>query len=244
MRIECYITGQDAPELIPAKPNRTWQNEFAHKHPNKCLPMLMANSHGYELQCPETVYISWNGGDRKEDVSVHNTIGQKPHWVESHFAGGTVTFHPGYLFRTEKDWAIHARGKPNEWKDGIHALEGITETDWLTFTFTMNWRFTRPCTVMFERGECYCFITPIKPKDIECVQPYVCKLEDNPLLNVEYKAWCEDRDKFNKAIEDGCPHAIEQGWRKHYTKGQKVTGDRGDFDHTIKRRLKKPLVME
>jgi hypothetical protein len=45
-------------------------------------------------------------------------------------------------------------------KDGIQPLVGLIETDWLPFPFTMNWIFTRPGTVKFEKGEPFCFITP------------------------------------------------------------------------------------
>ena len=39
-------------------------------------------------------------------------------------------------------------------KDGIHPLDGIIETDWAVATFTMNWKFT--CVgvpVTFKKGE-------------------------------------------------------------------------------------------
>jgi hypothetical protein len=53
-----------------------------------------------------------------------------------------LSFHPGYLFRTDPEWAVWCRGAPNSHKDGIVALDGLIETDWLPFFFTMNWR---PC---------------------------------------------------------------------------------------------------
>ena len=59
-------------------------------------------------------------------------------FVISHFGSGVLTFHAGYLFRTPPGWAVWARGAPNTVKDGIVPLDGLVETDWLPFTFTMN----------------------------------------------------------------------------------------------------------
>src|SRR5262245_59488229 len=68
----------------------------------------------------------------------------------SHFGNGVLTFPVGYLFRTDPGVAVWARGIPNYAKDGIVALDGVIETDWLCFTFTMNWQCTRPGLVVFE----------------------------------------------------------------------------------------------
>ncbi|NDG04180.1 MAG: hypothetical protein EB121_02330 [Alphaproteobacteria bacterium] len=46
-----------------------------------------------------------------------------------------------------------ARGAPNSAKHGIAPLDGLIETDWLPFGFTMNWRFTAPGQVTFERDD-------------------------------------------------------------------------------------------
>ena len=77
----------------------------------------------------------------------------------SHFGHGVLTLIPGYLFRTSPGWALWVRGSPNTAKRNLVRLEGLVETDWLDFPFTMNWRFTRPGTVQFERGEPFCFMT-------------------------------------------------------------------------------------
>ena len=78
-----------------------------------------------------------------------------------------LTFHPGYLFRTPPGWSMWAMGPPNHIKDGIQPLAGLVETDWLPFPFTMNWIFTRPGTVRFEKGEPFCFITLMQDKQLE-----------------------------------------------------------------------------
>ena len=67
-------------------------------------------------------------------------------------------------------WAM---GPPNHIKDGIQPLAGLVETDWLPFPFTMNWLFTRPGTVRFEKGEPFCFITLAQDKPLEEFEPVI-----------------------------------------------------------------------
>lgn len=65
----------------------------------------------------------------------------------------------GYVFRTNPGWALSIRGCPNTFKPAIVLLEGIVETEWLPFTFTMNWKFTSPGKVILQKDEPFCFIT-------------------------------------------------------------------------------------
>ena len=88
------------------------------------------------------------------------------------------------------------RGPANNPKDGIIALDGIIETDWAPSTFTMNWRFTRACTVEFVRGEPICLFFPIQRKIIEVFDGEVIMLEANPELGRNFRQWAASRDRF------------------------------------------------
>ena len=76
-------------------------------------------------------------------------------------------------------------------KDGIGPLEGVIETDWLPFTFTMNWQFTRPGRVVFEKGEPFCFITPIAYHSLEQVTPEIVPIAAAPEVAAEYEAYAK-----------------------------------------------------
>ena len=65
----------------------------------------------------------------------------------------------------------------------------VIETDWLDFTFTMNWQFTRPGRVTFEKDEPFCFITPIGYRALEHVTPEIVALVDAPEMADRYKAY-------------------------------------------------------
>ena len=70
------------------------------------------------------------------------------------FGQGVLPFHIQGLFRTPPQWNLWVGGSPNRFKDAIQPLTGIIETDWSPYTFTMNWRFTRPGQwISFEEGQ-------------------------------------------------------------------------------------------
>jgi hypothetical protein len=71
------------------------------------------------------------------------------------FSRGIVTFHTGYIFRTDASTQLLATGPFNEPEDGLFPLTGIIETNWLPYPFTMNWQLTRPGSFRFAKGERY-----------------------------------------------------------------------------------------
>jgi hypothetical protein len=88
------------------------------------------------------------------------------------FGQGVLIFHVAGLFRTPAEWNRWVAGPPHQGKDGISALSGVVETDWSPFTFTMNWRFSRPHhKVRFEANEAVAFFFPIEWVALESFQP-------------------------------------------------------------------------
>jgi hypothetical protein len=168
MELECYPVTERPPELVPGRPQRDWMDHFTARHPYRCLPLSMANSSGWELLCPTAFTAEWNGGPMQGDITLRPDS-PNPDFhklATSHFSHGVLTFHAGYLFRTPPGWSMMVMGAPNHIKDGIQPLSGVVETDWLPFPFTMNWMFTRPGKVRFEKGEPFCFITLLQDKTL------------------------------------------------------------------------------
>jgi hypothetical protein len=209
------------------------------RFPYRCTPLAMANSTGWELLCPAGLKARWNGGPGLADMVVE-TGDQPPAFAQSHFGHGVLSFHPGYLFRTDPGWAIWCRGAPNSAKDGIAALDGLVETDWAPFSFTMNWRFTRPGTVRFEKGEPFCFILPLPHIDIETIRPTIAPLSDDPELAAEYQAWKESRIEFNKGLHQRDPTTVKEKWQRFYLNGKTPRGSLAPTTHRIKRRMHAP----
>ena len=157
--LTCYRMWPTSPELTPAKSERSWMDMTSDRFAYRCIPLSIANASGWEIALPFGFEAVWYGGDEVGAVQLRSGDNRLAHSVTSHFGHGTITFHTGWLFRTSPGWAVWTRGTPNSVKDGIIALDGLVETDWLPFPFTMNWRFTRPGVIKFEPNEPFCFIT-------------------------------------------------------------------------------------
>jgi hypothetical protein len=252
MKLTCYTTeGEDAlPPLVPGSTDRKWMDAFGDRHPYRCLPMVVANTTGWDLLSPYSFTAWWTGGPGMEDIQIRSDEGVAPEklsrFVTSHFTRGILTFHTGYLFRTEPGWDIWAGGSPNHLKDGIQALTGIVETEWLPFPFTMNWHFTRPGYVSFKKGEPFCFVMPVPHAGYEDIQPVMKKLTDEPELYRQYTAWGESRTTFLDRLSARDKEAVEAGWQRHYFKGEIVTGDARPegHAHVNRRRMKTPRKAE
>jgi len=240
-QLECYPMTQRPPDIVPGRPQRGWMDQFADRHPYRCLPLSMANSSGWELLCPVGFTAEWNGGLLASDITLtpdHPFPGFDD-FAKSHFSHGVLTFHTGYMFRTPDGWSTWVMGPPNHLKDGIQPLAGLVETDWLPFPFTMNWRFTRPGRVRFVKGEPFCFITLAQDRALEGFDLVQRRLEADDALRDQYEAWRRQRDDFNKALVRGDPGAMKEAWQRYYFRGE-LPEDTGPAPkaHTHKRRLK------
>lgn len=232
----------DPPPILPGRAKRDWMEATTEKFAYRCTPLPMANCSGWEIVLPFAVEAVWNGGNLPGDIRLTAPGGEARlgQIVGSVFGHGIITFHPGYLFQTSGGWAINVRGAPNTVKDGIVPLEGLVETDWLPFTFTMNWRFTRPGWVRFEADEPFCFLSLVPHGMLDAVQPQFRGFETNPDLQRRYHAWRNSRSDFQARVAQGEPGALAEGWQKLYVQGRDATGEVEPVFHLSKRRLNPP----
>ena len=151
--MKCYRVRKPAVELRPGRPERAWMDATDQRFAYRCLPLTIANSFGWELILPADVTAEWNGGAGLPDLSVtvDGAAWGNGKLAASHFGHGVLTFHTGYLFRTDPGVGLLVRGAPNWAMGEIHPLEAIVETDWLPFSFTMNWQFINPGRVLLPR---------------------------------------------------------------------------------------------
>ena len=66
----------------------------------RCLPLTIANQHGWELLCPCAFEAEWNGEVGPHAIRVEPLGGAEGLLPGSHFGEGVLTFHTEYLFRT------------------------------------------------------------------------------------------------------------------------------------------------
>lgn len=239
LALECFRLHDDPPPLIGAKSPRAWMDATAQRFAYRCTPMTMANASGWELHAPFSFRAEWDGSDAVEAITITTdaSAGAVERLLTSHFGHGVLTFHPGWMFRTPPGWAVWARGAPNFLKDGIMPLEGLIETDWLPFGFTMNWRFTRPGLVKFRKGEPFCFITLAPHGALDAVTPQASDLKDHPELLATYTEWSTSRTDFNSRLRQNEPSAVQERWQRTYVAGADVPPG---GHHIVKRRLKAP----
>jgi hypothetical protein len=138
----------------------------------------------------------------------------------SHFGHGIITWHVPFLFRLPEGWNLRARGPVNQPKDGVCALEGLIEADWNVASFTMNWVFTRPGTVVFEESEVFCVVYPEQRLAIERFAPVIRALESEPDLMFAHRKWAALRSENVKKKQLNC-------MEKHYSKGTHPAAELG-----------------
>jgi Family of unknown function (DUF6065) len=235
----CYPLEPDPPAIEPARAVRDWMDLTDQRYAYRCLPLSIANASGWEILCPVAFEATWRGSDARDAITIRSREDETRarRLASSHFGHGILTLHTGYLFRTSPGWALWARGAPNTAKRNLAPLEGVVETDWLDFPFTMNWRFTRAGTVAFEKGEPFCFITLVAHAVIDTIEPKIRSLDADPALKAAYEARAKGRADFNAGLAAHDPEAVAQGWQRHYMRGEDATGRQAGF-HLTKRRVK------
>ena len=238
--LTCFRLWDTSPELRPARPDRDWMDMTSERFAYRCIPLSIANSSGWEIALPFAFEAAWYGGDDTNTIQFRSSDVRVQHFVTSHFGNGVITFHTGWLFRTSPGWACWARGAPNSVKDGAVALDGLVETDWLPFPFTMNWKFTRPGVIRFEAGEPFCFVTLAPHGLIDAVQPKLATLDDDPKLKAAYDEWSASRTDFGKRLAEREQSAVAEKWQRTYVQGRGGVEDGAPAYHLSKRRLKAP----
>jgi hypothetical protein len=206
-----------------------------------CLPLVMANSLGWFLISDVPCEMEWDGTEPASGLKVWATeelTEKEKHFLPtSHFGSGVLTFHAEFMFTTERRISLITKGPANYPKHGIQALEGVIETDWLPYPFTMNWKLTAKNTrVRFERGEPIAQIVPWPLDTLDEVDPEILMLQDNPELYAKYEDYRKKRFVFNKKFEqDGKKR------QKYYVRGEDSLGNKYPEQHKTDWRAK-PFV--
>ena len=234
MKLTCFPVGDFPVTIKPAPTDREWMDETRKRFANRCLPLVAANTHGWEILGQDACELRWNGGADLGDIEVKTASGTH-NYVASHFGHGIVTFRVHCLLRTEPGINLWITGPVNRFKDGIQPMTGMMETDWMPYAFTMNWQITRPDTwISFSGSEPVCHIFPVPRGLVDSVTPRIGNLSDEPELEATYKQWQQSRTVFNKALADRDPVAEKQKWQKHYFRGQLPDGTRAIREHQTK----------
>ncbi|WP_420479792.1 DUF6065 family protein [Brevundimonas sp. FT23028] len=235
----CYVREGWTPRLAPASARRQWMTDTPESFAYRCLPLAIANAHGWDVLSPCGFSARWSGGQNTGAIEIKLDPGTDPKKAPvSEFGNGILTFHVDGIMRTSEGWNLWVGGPPNAFKDGIAPLSGIIETDWSPYTFTMNWRFTRPDVwVRFEENEPFCFFFPTPRGAVAGLKPELRPMEDEPELLRTYDAWSASRAEFQEWARRTKPSAPADQWQKLYYRGLHPQGHAGPDDHETKLRL-------
>ncbi|MCA0357273.1 MAG: DUF6065 family protein [Proteobacteria bacterium] len=237
--LTCYVHEGWEPRIAPASAKRDWMTATPDSFAYRCLPLAIANSHGWVILNPCGFSARWLGdvGTHSVEIVVDEGADKKRAPV-SLFGSGTLTFHVDGIMRTSEGWNLWVGGPPNAMKDGIAPMGGVIETDWAPYTFTMNWRFTRPDHwVRFEENEPFCFFFPTPRGVVDRLKPELRPLEDAPELLESYRGWAASRAAFQEWIKANQPKTPADQWQKLYYRGLHPDGRPGAQDHESKIRL-------
>ncbi|WP_207801864.1 DUF6065 family protein [Phenylobacterium hankyongense] len=236
MELICYLHPGWRPLVRPASAQRSWMDDTPESFAYRCLPLSIANAHGWEVATPTALEAWWDGGSGVEAVKIQVEGQADPVTAPvSIFGQGVLTFHLAGLFRTPPGWNLWVGGPPNQPKDGLFALSGLVETDWSPFTFTMNWRFTRPHhRVRFEADEPIAFLFPVQRAALESFQPRFAPLDSAPELQAAFYGWSQSREAFHEEMVRNPPQKPADKWQKHYYRGVDASGCSHVDDHRTK----------
>src|SRR3954447_8042717 len=240
MDLTCFLHPGWQPLIRPAPARRDWMDGTPESFAYRCLPLNIANAHGWELLNPCAFDACWNGQSDTGAVTIRPQVDAEVASVAtSLFGQGIVTFHIPGIFRTSPGWNLWIGGSPNQPKDGIYPLTGVVETDWSPFTFTMNWRFTRPNHwVHFDAGEPICFFFPVQRALLEDIKPVMAPIDAEPELLNRFQEWSRGRDAFVLRMATEPPPAPADKWQKHYYRGVDMSEQERIADHRTRLRLK------
>jgi hypothetical protein len=216
-------------KLEPAPMRRGWMD--AQPYAYQCPPLAVANQWGWQILCPTDLLVAWDGTPDPAGVRVRID----PRYsaaIKSQFGQGIVTFGPPWLFRTPPGWNLHAKGPSNHWKPNCVALEGVVETWWLPYTFTLNWKIVSPGIVGFARGEPLGQLVPVPHATFQQATVVESPITSDPEAEAGLLRWQAERQRranekvtthhlYRKAegvadhiVRVGVPTVEHKGWDK------------------------------
>jgi len=228
-------------DAVPAQRAREWMVKTGGSFANRCLPLLMANESGWWLLNRHAFTATWNGGPRRSDTELQFDDDARPDGTQasSLFGYGILTWGTGCVFRTPPGVDLLVRGPANLPKDGVAALEGLVEADWIEVPFTVSWKLTRPgLPVRFEQGEPFAMVVPQGRRDLERYRPTVRPLTDAPELLATVRRWTErgEREQIRTFAAEHVPDIGGPEWDGTYLRGATSDGSPAE-DHRVRREL-------
>lgn len=224
--------------IEPGSRDRGWMDDTHNKYAYRCLPLTIANQHGWCVYLNGPMSFVWNGGNDPSDIKI---INDTVHAGTSIFGYGVFTFHVMHLITLPDNYNLFISGAPNFIKPGIQPLTGVFEADWAPYTFTMNWKITEPNRIItFNNLDPICFFFPVPRGLVEEFKFEFDNISNHPVLDQQHKAFAESRLNFVKLNQQERIEQTGSDWQKNYFQGKYPDGSKCPFAHQTKLDLDQP----
>ena len=102
MRLICYTDRHTHIAIEPAQVRRDWMDKTINRSAYRCLPLNIANSHGWVILNTAPIVAEWSGEEGVDAISIQSLDGNGSLTAASIFGSGVLTFPVDGLFRTEQ----------------------------------------------------------------------------------------------------------------------------------------------
>lgn len=235
--IEIFTHHRNSPSLMNIKPSsvkRNWMDD-TEGNAYRCLPLNIANQYGWVCHNIKTFTATWDGGTHKNSLTITQENGEPTQIAESHFGHGIITILTDFLIKTPENVSIYIRGVSNHNYENVYPLDGIVESDWLPFTFTMNYKFINPGSITFKKGDPLFMFFPIDRTYIENFD-----IVQKPIFS--NKELMDKLNKYGKARNNAIKDKINNKSQKFYITGNIVDEKVDISNHKVKLKLKDPTM--
>jgi Family of unknown function (DUF6065) len=218
---------------------REWMDATPSAFAYRCLPLTIANQLGWTVTNPIGFTAFWRGSPGPGGIDFRFDANPEfwRSWINDQFGCGIITWNTPFLIRTRPAGSrLLVVGPTNRFKQHCHPLTAMIETDWMTASFTMNWKLMAECeSIRFEPDEPLMQLIPLANNvftDLERAQVSYQRLTDDPATYAAYSAWHEARKDFHAKKRAGDVKPTD--WQKDYFRGQDVTGRDAPVMHHTK----------
>ena len=72
MKLTCYVHDGWQMHIRPAPSTRAWMDATPEKYAYRCLPLSIANTHGWEIFTPAGFWATWTGDESAAGVQIRS----------------------------------------------------------------------------------------------------------------------------------------------------------------------------
>ena len=208
---------------------RDWMDATPHRYAYRCLPLTIMNQTGWWIRNPVGFTATWRGQSQPGTIDFRFDAAPDTwdKWINCQFGEGIITWNTPFLFRTRPAGSrLLICGPANYFKAHVQPLSALIESDWITMSFTMNWKImVADQPIRFELGEPLFQAIPLASNvcaDLEDASVLYQRLRDNPELLRAYKEWDQGRRQFHERKVSG--DVKPNDWQKDYFQGRDAIG--------------------